>query len=50
MRFEIVKAIYKKELLDLVRDRRTLISMIAVPVLVFPLLMVVGSRVVRSMD
>ena len=34
MRIHILKAIYKKEVLDLVRDRRTLISMIAVPILV----------------
>jgi sodium transport system permease protein len=31
--------VYRKELLDLLRDRRTLISMIVVPVLVMPLLM-----------
>lgn len=31
--------VYRKELLDLLRDRRTIISMIVVPVLVMPLLM-----------
>lgn len=50
MRIHIIKAIYKKEMLDLVRDRRTLISMVAVPVLVMPLMMVVMTRVVDNMD
>lgn len=50
MRIGIVKAIYKKEVMDLVRDRRTLISMVAVPILVMPLMMVVGSRVVSALD
>ncbi|MCP4631593.1 MAG: ABC transporter permease [candidate division Zixibacteria bacterium] len=30
--------VYKKELLDVVRDRRTIISMIVLPILLFPLL------------
>ncbi|HTS74746.1 MAG TPA: ABC transporter permease subunit [Bryobacteraceae bacterium] len=38
MRFPIFQAIYKKEMIDLLRDRRTLISMVVVPLLVFPLL------------
>lgn len=38
MRFAILRAIYKKELLDVIRDRRALISMAVVPLVVFPLL------------
>ncbi|HLW75495.1 MAG TPA: ABC transporter permease [Bryobacteraceae bacterium] len=38
MRFSIIQAIYLKEMLDLLRDRRTLISMVALPVLVIPML------------
>ncbi len=38
MRFFILKAIYKKELMDVLRDRRALISMLVVPLVVFPLL------------
>jgi sodium transport system permease protein len=38
MRFTILKAIYKKELLDVIRDRRALISMVVVPLVVFPIL------------
>ena len=33
-----IKIVYKKELLDTIRDRRTIISMIIVPILLFPLL------------
>ncbi len=50
MRFHIIKAIYQRELLDLVRDRRTMISMVVVPLFVFPLLMVLGVRVVSMME
>jgi sodium transport system permease protein len=39
MNIKKVKTIYLKEMLDTLRDRRTLISMILVPVLLFPLLM-----------
>jgi sodium transport system permease protein len=33
-----IEIIYRKELLDTIRDRRTIISMIVVPILLFPLL------------
>jgi sodium transport system permease protein len=38
MRLSIIRTIYKKEMLDLVRDRQALISMVVVPLVVFPLL------------
>ncbi|MFQ5491417.1 MAG: ABC transporter permease subunit/CPBP intramembrane protease [Phycisphaerae bacterium] len=34
-----IKAIYFKELVDIMRDRRTLIAMIVVPIVLYPLLM-----------
>lgn len=34
-----IAIVYRKELLDLLRDRRTIVSMIVVPVIVMPLLM-----------
>lgn len=37
MRFSIIQAIFRKELLDMTRDRRTIISMVVVPVVVLPL-------------
>ena len=46
MRPFIIGTIYKKEMLDLVRDRRSLISMAIVPLLVFPLLVAFPSTTV----
>lgn len=34
-----VRTIYRKELIDILRDRRTLIAMIVVPIVLYPLLM-----------
>src|SRR5580698_7845061 len=50
MRFSIVSAIYHKEMLDLLRDRRTLISMVAVPLIVLPLLLNVSTRLISRMQ
>ncbi|HML15579.1 MAG TPA: ABC transporter permease [Bryobacteraceae bacterium] len=50
MRLPIIHAIYRKEMLDLLRDRRTLISMLVVPLLVFPLLFQVITRVMERME
>ena len=38
MRFRNIGIVYRKELVDSLRDRRTLISMIVVPLLLMPLL------------
>lgn len=38
MNFQNVFTIFRKELLDLLRDRRTIISMIVIPILIIPLL------------
>jgi len=35
-----IRTIYQKELIDILRDRRTLIAMIVVPIVLYPLLMV----------
>ncbi len=43
-----VPAIYRKEMLDMVRDRRTLFSMILVPILVMPLLFLVMGKFVKQ--
>lgn len=50
MRFSMIQAIYQKEMLDMFRDRRTMISMVAVPLVVFPLLMVFMTRVVSRVE
>ena len=36
MNFQIVRTIYRKEMLDILRDRRALISMIVVPIIAMP--------------
>jgi sodium transport system permease protein len=50
MRFSILGALYQKEMLDLLRDRRTLISMVIVPLLVIPLLLNVSTRLLARMQ
>ncbi len=43
-------AIYRKEMLDIIRDRRTLISMIVVPLAAMPLLFFVMGRLISSAE
>ena len=43
-----VLTIFKKELLDSVRDRRTLITMVVIPLLLFPILFGLTSRMMMS--
>jgi sodium transport system permease protein len=50
MRLPIIQAIYQKEMLDMFRDRRTMISMVAVPLLVFPLLFLLMTRVMSRVE
>jgi len=50
MRFNVIQAIYRKEMLDLLRDRRTLISMLVVPLVVFPLIMQVALRLTSRIE
>ena len=49
MQFKRIGAIYRKEMLDLVRDRRTMISMVVMPVVLVPVLMLVGGRAVEML-
>jgi len=48
MRAKTVRAVFRKEMTDTLRDRRTLISMVAVPMLVIPLLMILTSKLLIS--
>jgi sodium transport system permease protein len=43
-----ILVIFRKELMDTLRDRRTLISMVAIPLLLFPLLLGISAKVMRS--
>ncbi len=45
MRFDQVATIYKKELLETLRDRRTLVLMLVVPMLIYPLMAVLVVQV-----
>lgn len=49
MNFEKVKVIYFKEMKDTLRDRRTLISMILIPILLFPVMMYGMGSIMTSM-
>jgi len=42
MNFRTASTIFKKEMLDTMRDKRTLLMMIGVPMLLYPLLLIVG--------
>ena len=43
-----VFVVFKKEFLDTIRDRRTLVAMVLVPLVLFPLLMIGGSWLAQS--
>ena len=36
-----IKAIYKKEMMDLLRDKKTLVMMLVVPLVIYPLIMMI---------
>lgn len=44
MKLNVILTVFKKEIIDLLRDRRTLLSMVVLPVLVFPLVFGVMGR------
>ncbi len=50
MRFPMIQAIYRKEMLDMFRDRRTMISMLVVPLIVFPLVISVMMRFASKLE
>lgn len=44
MNFKIIKNLYKKEMLDVLRDKKTVIMMLVVPLVLYPLLFIVGMQ------
>jgi sodium transport system permease protein len=50
MRFSMLKTIYFKELLDILRDRRTLISMVIVPIVVIPAILQLMTFMVKRVQ
>lgn len=48
MNIRRAKTVYVKELIDILRDRRTLIAMVLVPIVLYPLLMLGGIQAVST--
>lgn len=48
MNRRIISSLYKKEMLDVIRDKKTIIVMIVVPLILYPLLFVVGIQFIAS--
>lgn len=47
---KIIKTLFKKELLDVLRDKKTVIMMLIVPVILYPLIFVVALQVITSVS
>lgn len=50
MKLSKIYAIYKKEILDLLRDKKTIIMMILVPLLLYPLIMIAAMLITSSIS
>ena len=48
MRIKIIKEIFKKEILDIVRDRKSIFMLIVVPILLYPIIMVLLMGIMNS--
>ena len=49
-RYNRVSAVYRKELMDILRDRRTMAAMVIIPVVLYPLVMLGFIRMAESED
>lgn len=49
MKLTMIKALYKKEIMDILRDRKTILMMIAVPLIIYPLIFMVSLFLASSM-
>ena len=50
MRPGVIKSLYRKEILDVLRDKRTVIMMVIVPLILYPLIFVVSLSVMSSIS
>lgn len=50
MNRKIVKCLYKKEILDVLRDKKTVLMMLVVPLVVYPLLIVLTMQVMATVS
>lgn len=48
MRFSIVKEVFKKEILELIRDKKNLFMMFILPILMYPLITIGASQIIMS--
>ena len=45
MRFKMVKTIFKKEMIDILRDKRTLFMGIIIPLILYPVIMIIMTQI-----
>lgn len=50
MNFKIIKNLYRKEMLDVLRDKKTVIMMLVVPLVLYPLLFIVGMQMMAGIS
>ncbi len=50
MNTKIIKSLYKKEILDVLRDKKTVLMMLVVPLIVYPLLIVLTMQVMAMVS
>ena len=50
MRPGVIKSLYRKEILDVLRDKRTVIMMVVVPLILYPLIFVVSLTVMSNIS
>lgn len=48
MNMKNIKSLYKKELLDVIRDKKTVIMMVVVPIILYPLLIIVSLQMMAA--
>ena len=45
MQFRKIKLLYKKELMDVLRDKKTIFTMVVLPVILYPLIFLIGMQI-----
>ena len=48
MNSRVIKSLYKKEMLDVLRDKKTVIMMLVVPLVLYPLVMVLSLQLMTG--
>ena len=50
MRSKAIKNLYKKEMLDVLRDKKTVLMMLVVPLVLYPLMFILGMQVMSRVS